>query len=210
MFSVEDSLKMWVSASNYTNGADYADECFIPFFQGSSLLRECCRNVLFYDLKKFWTQRSHPQTTLSIKLVVVSKQIRKLYRISCSVNSKLPKFYQIHSNAISLLSSSHEIFSQLCAQLSKSCLQFVNIWPPFISIINLKHKQSLTAFSIFTAFKSNEVRLLFALGHSTLLSLLSCVRGWYANYGQQRGYLPPSPLPIHCSCSSHPSNTLSV
>ena len=76
MFSVEDSLKMWVSASNYTNGADYADECFIPFFQGSSLLRECCRNVLFYDLKKFWTQRSHQKLPY-----------HPIYKISCGVKA---------------------------------------------------------------------------------------------------------------------------
>ena len=46
-----------------------------------------CWRALFYCPKKSLGTKKSPQTTLSIKLVLVSKQIRKLYRISCYINS---------------------------------------------------------------------------------------------------------------------------
>ena len=45
------------------------------------------RCVVLWPKEIFDTKKS-PQTTLSIKLVLVSEQIRKLYRISCYINFK--------------------------------------------------------------------------------------------------------------------------
>ena len=58
---------------------------YLFFFMGQILF---LITGIFLLAKEIFVTKKSPQTTLSIKLVLVSKQIRKLYRISCYINSK--------------------------------------------------------------------------------------------------------------------------
>ena len=80
------SLKIFMfSCSNLLSNAwEYYEGCVNPslLFKQQKIL--CC----FMTKRNFGWQRSHHNSTLSIKLGSVSKQIRKLYRISCNINFK--------------------------------------------------------------------------------------------------------------------------
>lgn len=98
MFLVADSLKMWVSASNFTNGADYADECSIPFFQGSAYEGNAAawgQCVLLWPKEILDTKKS-PTNYPIYKISCGVKANKKIIQNCMLRKFKLPKFDQIH------------------------------------------------------------------------------------------------------------------